>query len=156
MAIASCHIEVRKGRIIFKIEGCYAVFYHMKEKVVSPNSYLLDDFSPSPEIYMEDVLNCEDPPDFDWISHEDPNQTYVKVQFVASMPPNIPKVEAHISNESSMSDYCKFAQAILSLPPMEGFDAYLIWRLNKSIVACLMGYECALFCTSIMHYGVTL
>jgi len=37
----------------------------MKEKVVSPNSSLLDEFPHSPEIDLEDVLNCEDPPDFD-------------------------------------------------------------------------------------------
>jgi len=41
LTIASCHIDVRKRRIIFEIEGRYAVFYHMKEKVVSPNSSLL-------------------------------------------------------------------------------------------------------------------
>ena len=39
--------------------------YYMKEKVVSSNSSLLDEFPPSPKIDMEDVLNCEDPPDFD-------------------------------------------------------------------------------------------
>jgi len=53
------------------MEGRYAVFCHIKEKVISPNSSLLDDFSPSPEIDLEDVLNCEDPPDFNWISHVD-------------------------------------------------------------------------------------
>ena len=72
---------------------------------------------------MEDVLNCEDLPDFDWISTEDPDQRCVKVEFTTPMPPNMPKVEAHTSNESSMSDYYRFAQAILSLPLMEGFEA---------------------------------
>jgi len=38
------------------------------------------------------------------------------------MMPSIPKFEAHASNESAMSDYCRFAQDVLSLPPMEGFD----------------------------------
>jgi len=38
------------------------------------------------------------------------------------MSPSISKVEAHASNESTMSDYYRFSQAILSLPPMEGFD----------------------------------
>jgi len=66
------------------------------------------------------------------------------VQFAASMPPNMPKVKAHIFKESSMSDYCRFAQAILSLPPMEGFDADFDLGVEQSIVACLMGYECAL------------
>ena len=72
---------------------------------------------------MEDVLNCEDPLDFDRISHEDPNQRYVKVELAAPMPPNMPKIEAHVSNKSSMSNYCRFAQVVLSLPSMEGFDA---------------------------------
>jgi len=77
LATAGCHIDVRKGRITFKVEGHYAVFCHMNEKVVSPNSSVLDEFPPSSEIDMEDVLNCEKPPDFNWISHEDPNQKYV-------------------------------------------------------------------------------
>jgi len=67
-------------------------------------------------------LDCEDPPDFDWISYEDPNQRYVEVEFAAPVPRNMLMVEAYVSNESSMSDYCRFAQAILSLPPMEGLD----------------------------------
>ena len=33
----------------------------------------------------------------------------------------MPKVEAHISNESSISEYCRFTKAVLSLPPLEGF-----------------------------------
>jgi len=93
------------------------MFCHMEEKVVSPNSSILDVFPPLPENGMEDILNCEDPSDFDWISTEYPNQRYVKVEFTAPMPPSIPKVEAHTSNESAMSDYCRFAQAALSLPP---------------------------------------
>ena len=95
------------------------MFCHMKEKVVSPNSSLLDEFPPSPEIEMEDVLDCDNPPNFDWISTKDPNQKYVILEFAASMPSNMPKVEAYASNESAMSDYCRFAQAILSLPLIE-------------------------------------
>jgi len=45
------------------------------------------------------------------------------VEFDALMPPSIPKVEPHTSNEPTLSEYCRFAQAVLSLPPMEGFDA---------------------------------
>ena len=91
--------------------------------MVSPNSCLLDESPPSPEIDIEDVLNCEDPTDFDWISTEDPNQRYIKVEFAAPIPPNMPKVDALASNESSISNYCRFTHAILSLPLMEGFDA---------------------------------
>ena len=42
LATASRHIDVRKGRIIFEVKGCYAVFCHTKNDVVSPNSCLLD------------------------------------------------------------------------------------------------------------------
>jgi len=48
------------------------VFIHKKEDMVSPHSSILDALSLSPEIDMEDILNCEDPPDSDWISYEDP------------------------------------------------------------------------------------
>ena len=65
MVVVGCDIDVRKGRITFEVEGRYVVFCHQKEKVVSPNSSLLGDFSPSPEVDMENVLNCEDPLDLD-------------------------------------------------------------------------------------------
>ena len=120
---AGCYIDVRKGRITFEVKECYAVFCHMQEDIVSPNSSLLDALTLSPEINMEDVLKCEDPPDSDWISCEDLNQGYVKVEFAAPMPPNTPKVEVPVLDESSISDYCRFAQVVLSMPPMEGFDA---------------------------------
>ena len=51
----------------------------MEEKAVSLNSSLLDEFLPSSEIDMEDILNCQGPPNFDWISTGDPDQGYVKV-----------------------------------------------------------------------------
>ena len=80
------------------------MFYHMEEKIVSPNSSLLDAFLLSSEINIEDISNCQDPPNFDWISTEDPNYRYVKVEFTAPWPPNIPKVEAHASNKSAMHE----------------------------------------------------
>ena len=45
------------------------------------------------------------------------------MEVVVPMPPNLPKVEAHICNASSMGDYCRFVQTVLSLPLVEGFDA---------------------------------
>jgi len=42
------------------------------------------------------------------------------VEFAAPMPPSIYEVKAYASNESSMSDYYRFAQVVLSLPPKEG------------------------------------
>ena len=38
------------------------------------------------------------------------------------MPPNEPLVGAHFSNDSLMSEYCRFAQVVHSMPPLEGFD----------------------------------
>jgi len=68
-----CHIDVREGRISFEVEGQFVVFSHKNEDMVSPHSYILDALPVAPEIDMEDVQNCEDPPDFDWISYEDPD-----------------------------------------------------------------------------------
>jgi len=65
MATAGFHIDVKRRRITFEVQGCYVVFCHMEEKTVSPNSSLLGEFPPSPGIDMEDILNCQDPPDFD-------------------------------------------------------------------------------------------
>jgi len=65
LATVGCQIDATQGRMTFEVEGCYAMFCHMKEKVASPNSPLLDEFHPSPKIVMEDVLDCEDPLNFD-------------------------------------------------------------------------------------------
>jgi len=105
LVTASWHIDVREGQVSFEVEWRFAVFSHKKEGIVSPHFSILDALSLSPNIDMEDVWNCEDPLDSDWISYEDPNQGYVKVQFAVPMPPNKLEVEAPISNESSMSDY---------------------------------------------------
>ena len=112
-------IYVRKGRITFEVEGCYAVFCHTKEDVVSPSSSLLDALPLSPEIDMEDVLNFEDPPDSYWIFYEDLDQRYVKVEFAAPMLPNMPEVKVLVPKESSMSNYCRFAHVVPSMPAME-------------------------------------
>ena len=117
LAIAGCHIDVRKRWITFEVEGHYTVFCHTKDDMVSPSSSLLDALPFSPDLDMEDVLNYEDPPDSDWISYEDPDQRYIKVEFSAPMPPSTPKVEVLVPNESSMSNYCRFAQVVLSMHP---------------------------------------
>jgi len=129
------------------------MFYHMEEKIVSPNSFLLDAFLLSSEINIEDISNCQDPPNFDWISSEDPNQGYVTMEFATLMQPSIPKVEAHAFNESTMSEYCMFAQAVPFLPTIEGFDADLIWKLNKVMVTNLMDHVLGLSCMLTMCYG---
>jgi len=71
LATAGCHIDIIKGRITFEVERRYVVFCHTKEDVVSLSSCLLDALPLSPEIDMEDVLNCVDPFDSNWI-YEDP------------------------------------------------------------------------------------
>ena len=98
------------------------MLYQTKEDVVSPNSSLLDALPIFPEIDIEDVLNCHDPPDLHWISYKDPDQRYVKVELPAPMPSNIPEVKVSLANEIFMNNYYRFAQAFLPMPPMEGFD----------------------------------
>lgn len=101
------------------------MFSHRKEAAISPDSSILDALPFPPEIDIEDVLNDEDPPDSERISYEDPNQGNVKVEFSAPMPPNKPKVEAPVSNDSSMSEYCRFAQVVHSIP---------LWRVSMPIL----------------------
>ena len=64
MATTGCLVDVRRGRSTLKVQGCYAMFYYAEQKAVSPNYSLLDEFPPSPDIDMEDILNCQDAPDF--------------------------------------------------------------------------------------------
>jgi len=41
----------------------------------------------------------------------------------APMPHSKPEVEVPISNDSSISEYCRFVRVVRSIPPLEGFDA---------------------------------
>ena len=109
LATAGCHIDVREGHISFEVKGRFAMFSHRKEDAVSPHSSIMNALPLSPEYDMEDVLNDEDLPDSEWISYEGPDKGYVKVAFSALMPPNKPEVEAPVSNDSLMSEYCRFA-----------------------------------------------
>ena len=121
LATSGCTVNVQGGRITFKW-GCYTTFCFMDEKIISPNSFLSDVLPISPEIETKDDWSYLGPSDSNWISTKDPDQGYVKVEFAAPTPPSIPGVETYASNESSMSDYCRFTQLVLS---------YLIWK--KSI-----------------------
>ena len=94
----------------------------MDKKIISPNSFLSDILPLSPKIEMKDGWSCPNPFDSDWIWIEDPDLGYANMEFAAPTPPSISKVETYASNESSMSDYCRFAQVVLSLPPIEGVD----------------------------------
>ena len=116
MATAGYHIDVREGCISFKVKGRFAVFSHRKGDAVSPHSSILNALPLSPEYDIEDVLYNEDPSYFERISYEDPDQGYVRVEFSTPMPPNKPEVETPISNDSSISEYCRFTGVIHSMP----------------------------------------
>jgi len=58
---------------------------------------------------VEDVLYDEDPPDFEWISYEALDQGYIRVEFSAPISPSKPEVEAPVSNDYSISEYCRLA-----------------------------------------------
>ena len=65
LATTGCHNDVKEVRISFEVRVSFAVFSHRKEDMVSPYSCILDALPLSPKIDMEDVWNCEDPPDCD-------------------------------------------------------------------------------------------
>ena len=65
VATSGCQTNVRRGRTTLKVQGCHAMFCHMEQKAVSPYYSSLDEFLPSPNIDMENILNCQDPPDLD-------------------------------------------------------------------------------------------
>jgi len=91
----------------------------MEDKIIFPNSFLSDVVPLSPDIEMEDEWGFPYRVDFDWISTEDPDQCYTKVEFAAPTPPSIPEVETCASNESSISDYYGIAHYFLF---------YFLWK----------------------------
>jgi len=98
------------------------MFCFMDEKIVSPSPSLSYVLPLSAETEMENGWSCTDPFEFDWISTWDFDQGYVNMELAAPTPPSIPEVYAYASNESSMSDYCRFTEVTLSLPPMKGVN----------------------------------
>ena len=90
-----CSIDVKGGRIKFEVKGCSVMFCFIDKSPAFPNSSQSYAFPLSFDIDMEDGLNCQDPSNFDWISIEDPDQGYVKVEFTAPTPPSVPKVEGY-------------------------------------------------------------
>ena len=44
------------------------------------------------------------------------------MEFFAHMPPSKPEVEAPVSNDSLLSEYCRFTQVVHSMSQLEGFD----------------------------------
>ena len=73
---------------------------------------------------MDDVCYCNDPPIFDWVSTIGPDLNYAKVEFVAPITPGITKDGPSASNECSLSAYCRFAQLLTYLPPIEGINLH--------------------------------
>jgi len=45
------------------------------------------------------------------------------LEFPTPTLPSIPEVYAHACNKSTVTDYCRIAQVILSLPLLQGIDA---------------------------------
>ena len=45
------------------------------------------------------------------------------MEFSAPMPPNQPEIEAPSSNDSSLSEYCRFTRVVHFMPHLEGFNA---------------------------------
>ena len=76
------------------------------------------------------------------------------VEFAAPMLPTIPKVEAHASHESAVSDYCRRSQLFSLFPQWKDLMQTLIWGLNKVIMASLMDRIPRLSCTLTMRFGI--
>jgi len=70
------------------------------------------------------------------------------------MSPSIPKVKAHASNESAMGDYCKFAQAVLSLSPIKGFDVDFDLGIEQGNSVSLMDHVLGLSCALTVRFGL--
>jgi len=69
-----------------------------------------------------DDLCCIDPFVFDYVDPKGCNIDCSKAEFDGLVPPSVTQDEPYNANEGSMRDYCKFAQVLLCLFPMEDIE----------------------------------
>ena len=82
--------------------------------------------------------------------------TVCKVEFAAPMQPNKSEVEAPIPNESCMSDFVSLHKMFSLCRIWKVLIQILMQRLNKLMIARLMGHQSDLCCMQIMHFGTKL
>jgi len=63
------------------------------------------------------------------------------IEFSAPMPPSKLEVEAPVSNDSLISECCRFARVVHSVPLLEGFDAEFDVRVKQVNVTPSTGQE---------------
>ena len=72
------------------------------------------------------------------------------------MPFKKSRVEAPVFNEPSINNYYKFAQTVLYVAPMQGFDADFDVGVEQVDDSLSNGHKSDLFYIQIMHYGTKL
>ena len=77
------------------------------------------------------------------------------MEFAAHMPLNQLEVEAPAPNASFMSDYCRFAQIVLSMPLMDGSDVDFAVGVEQVDGSLSDGHMSDLFCIQIMHIALS-
>jgi len=154
LATSGCKVDVKVGRITIDVGTCHVEFNFFEVRSVSVTSFLSDKVPNSHGIDMDDVWCCIDPPMFDWVSNYGPGLDYAKVEFAAPILPDITEDRPSAFNEGSLNAYCRFAQLLRSLPPVEEVD--LDFNLGiESIVVHLMRLTPRLFCMRIPLFGAT-
>ena len=75
------------------------------------------DITISNEIVKFDALCLSDPQKINYKSTRGQDLDCAKMDFSARLPPCIAKDKPSAVNEDSLSNYCKFAPVLMSLPP---------------------------------------
>ena len=101
--MGECHVE-------------FALFEH--QNFPSPSSSFKKD-SDFHEIDSFHDWQHVDPFMFECIVYEGIILDYARVEFNALAPPSVTKDEPYVSKDVSMSDYCRFAQVVQSMPPID-------------------------------------
>ena len=63
-----------------------------------------------------------DPFVFEYAISEGLGLDFARIEFNVSMPPSILNEETYATNEVSMSDYCRFAQVMQSMPAIDNME----------------------------------
>ena len=88
---------------------------------------------------------------FVYVDTKGPDLDCSKVEFDALVPPSVTKDEPYATSEGSVSDYCEFAQVLLSLPSMEDTEYDFDQELSL-IVTRLVKHAIHSFCIRIAHF----
>ena len=118
MATSGCKVDLKGERLTFDVNVEFVLFKN--HNIPSPSA--LDEDMDFHDIGSFDDWWHIDPFVFNCVTTEGLGLDYATVEFNMPAPPSIVEDETYATNEVSMSDYCRFAQVVQSMPQIDDIE----------------------------------